>query len=148
MGEITPLLVTIHNSEADNPTNQHQPALININQPRFPTSPSLSHINFISFPIILQNWCFIYHVTCPSISEQNPQLFPWEKGSTCDLRGKLLELPGNTVAGAQENIGRTYDVAPGLMGCRGRAGPEEKWGTNYELISEKRGDVRKQFLND
>eukprot|EP00913_Durusdinium_trenchii_P009934 g9323.t1 len=26
------------------------------------------------------------------------------------LRGKLLELPGNTVQGAQENIGRTYDV--------------------------------------
>lgn len=26
------------------------------------------------------------------------------------LRGKLLELPGNTVEGAQENIGRTYDV--------------------------------------
>ena len=25
--------------------------------------------------------------------------------------GKLLELPGNTVEGAQENIGRTYDVA-------------------------------------
>lgn len=46
MGEITPLLVTIHNSEADNPTNQHQPALININQLRFPTSPSLSQINF------------------------------------------------------------------------------------------------------
>lgn len=28
------------------------------------------------------------------------------------LRGKLLELPGNTVQGAQENIGRTYDVVP------------------------------------
>ena len=94
MGEITPLLVTIHNSEADNPTNQHQPASININQPRFPTSPSLSHINCISFPIILQNWCFIYHVTCPSISEQNPQLFPWEKGSTCEAScWSCLETP-------------------------------------------------------
>ena len=49
------------------------------------------------------------------------------------LRGKLLELPGNTVAGAQENIGRTYDVAPWLMehdehGCWGSASPEDTSG--------------------
>ena len=33
----------------------------------------------------------------------------WVSNHLC--AGKLLELPGNTVEGAQENIGRTYDVA-------------------------------------
>ena len=36
--------------------------------------------------------------------------------------GKLLELPGNTVQGAQENIGRTYDV--------------ELWQRVFQLLGE------------
>ena len=50
--------------------------------------------------------------------------FPMRKRGT---RGKLLELPGNTVTGAQENIGRTYDVAPGLM-----TWDEKIWETIFE----------------
>ena len=37
--------------------------------------------------------------------------------------GKLLELPGNTVEGAQQNIGRTYDVAA-FTTVLGRLGDE------------------------
>lgn len=42
-------------------------------------------------------------------STKNP-VKPRHPNPRC-FTGKLLELPGNTVEGAQENIGRTYDVA-------------------------------------
>ena len=62
-------------------------------------------------------FCVIKVVTLGTFFKPCSIIFPWKASRSTFLRGcfepgKLLELPGNTVEGAQENIGRTYDVVP------------------------------------
>lgn len=73
---------------------------------------SKSHQSLLqSVDIIPKTMCFFQGlVTFLFVFSTKNPVKPRHPNPRC-FTGKLLELPGNTVEGAQENIGRTYDVA-------------------------------------